>query len=152
MPPKMLREHLGLAGEYAVASELCRRQAYAQLTLGNRKRTDLLVDGNRGMLRIQVKTKQGAEWPGINGPTRTDEVFVLVDFAAKGEQDRPDFYVLDRRDWRRLVRDHKRRWPELQIAGDGTVAWADGYAGLNLKVDHIHDFAEKWGKIVARVA
>lgn len=150
MPPKMSREHLGLAGEYAVATELCRRQIYAQLTLGNRKRTDLLVDGDRGMLRIQVKAKRGAEWPGINGPTRADEVFVLVDFAEKGERDRPDFYVLDQRDWKRLVRDHKRRWPELHIAADGTVSWADGYAGLNLKVAHVQKLAEKWEQIVSR--
>ena len=38
------KDKLSLAGEYAVASELCRRGIYAQLTLGTRKRTDLLVD------------------------------------------------------------------------------------------------------------
>ena len=33
-----------MAGEYAVASELCRRGHYAQLTLGHHKKTDLLVE------------------------------------------------------------------------------------------------------------
>jgi hypothetical protein len=37
------REKIGLAGEYAVAAELCRRGFYAQLTLGHHKKTDLLV-------------------------------------------------------------------------------------------------------------
>jgi len=32
------KDILGLAGEFAVASELCRRGIYAQLTLGTRKR------------------------------------------------------------------------------------------------------------------
>jgi hypothetical protein len=38
------KEYLGLEAEFAVASELCRRDMYAQLTLGRRKRTDLLVE------------------------------------------------------------------------------------------------------------
>jgi hypothetical protein len=33
------KELVGLAGEYAVASELCRRGYYSQLTLGNHKKT-----------------------------------------------------------------------------------------------------------------
>ena len=32
------KETIGLAGEYAVAFELCRRGFYAQLTLGNHKK------------------------------------------------------------------------------------------------------------------
>ncbi len=36
---------MGLTGEYAVASELCKRGYYAQLTLGNHyKKTDLIVE------------------------------------------------------------------------------------------------------------
>jgi hypothetical protein len=44
---------LSLAAEFAVASELCRRGIYVQLTLGNLKRTDLLVldTENHRMLR-----------------------------------------------------------------------------------------------------
>ena len=34
---------LGVAGEYYVAAELGRRNVYAQLTLGNQKRVDLLI-------------------------------------------------------------------------------------------------------------
>jgi len=33
-----------LCKEYAVASELCKRGFYAQLTLGNHKKTDLVVE------------------------------------------------------------------------------------------------------------
>lgn len=61
---KISKDILGLAAEFAVASELCRRNIYAQLTLGFRKRTDILVETERGMSRIQVKGKQGKEWPG----------------------------------------------------------------------------------------
>jgi len=36
------KECIGLAAEFAVASELCKRGIYAQLTFGNKKRTDRL--------------------------------------------------------------------------------------------------------------
>jgi hypothetical protein len=52
------KENLGLAAEFAVASELCRRNMYAQLTMGTHKRTDILIEGKSRMLSIQVKGKQ----------------------------------------------------------------------------------------------
>jgi hypothetical protein len=64
---KLSTELLNLAGEYAVASELCRRGVYSQLTLGHHKRTDILVEKDNTLARIQVKTKQTREWPGISG-------------------------------------------------------------------------------------
>ena len=62
------KELVGLAGEYAAASELCRRGHYAQLTLGHHKKTDLLVEINNevsGLLfrRVSVKSKSGNAWP-----------------------------------------------------------------------------------------
>jgi len=68
---KIPKDTLGLAAEFAVASELCRRNIYAQLTLGLRKRTDILVETERGMLRIQVKGKQGREWPARSKTVRS---------------------------------------------------------------------------------
>lgn len=54
------RDNLGLAAEFAVASELGRRNIYAQPTFGHRKRTDLLILSEEGkLLRIEVKGKQG---------------------------------------------------------------------------------------------
>lgn len=67
MQAKLLKELLGLAGEYAVASELCKRGMYAQLTLGSHKHTDILIETETRMLRISVKTKQSHEWPSISG-------------------------------------------------------------------------------------
>jgi hypothetical protein len=61
---KLNKESVGLAGEYAVASELCRRGHYAQLTLGHHKKTDLVVEtesGESGAIfrRVSVKSKSG---------------------------------------------------------------------------------------------
>jgi hypothetical protein len=52
---KISKSALGLAAEFAVASELCRRNIYAQLTLGHQKRTDLLIfSEDDKLLRIEV--------------------------------------------------------------------------------------------------
>jgi hypothetical protein len=59
--PMISREAIGLAGEYAVAFELCRRGFYAQLTLGNHKKTDILVETSRRLFRVSVKAKTGSQ-------------------------------------------------------------------------------------------
>ena len=100
------KEHLSLAGEYAVASELCRRGYYAQLTLGNRKKTDILVDCGTRMIRIQVKAKQCERWPRITGVSKRDDdmVLVLVDYENKERGERPVFYVLTSADWEYFIK------------------------------------------------
>ena len=79
MREKLSKECVGLAGEYAVASELCKLDLYAQLTLGHHKQTDILVVKKNKMLRISVKTKQGNEWPAVSGVSSADVFMVLVD-------------------------------------------------------------------------
>lgn len=83
---RLPRELLSLAGEYAVASQLCRHGVYAQLTLGTHKRTDLLVESELHFCRVQVKANQREEWPSIAGIYTPDDFLVLVDFASGGVQ------------------------------------------------------------------
>jgi len=155
---KLSREHLGLAAEFAVASELCRRGFYAQLTLGMHKSTDILIEGDQGMLRVQVKAKSGREWPNCAGISKRDFVLVLVDFAGKGTNERPDFYVLDFSDWiavankeielqcsrgREVVMDERNTpiWPK-QITKNGQP-----YRGISIKPSQVGIYKENWSKI-----
>ena len=129
------KETLGLAGEYAVASELCRRGAYCQLTLGNRKRVDLLVDANESMFRVSVKTKQKQDWPSVKGICRKDELLVFVDYKNRGELDPPDFYVLDVTAWKKVIRSIKKLKddPNAVINEENTLVWPDGSGGFSWK-------------------
>ena len=150
------KDKLGLAAEFAVASELCRRNIYAQLTLGLRKRTDLLVETERGMLRIQVKGKQGREWPGCQGIYGKNIVLIFVDFRNKKEDERPDFYILTVKDWETLL---KRELESTGYVKNGEVGineknipiWKDGYQGMGTKPEMIKEHKEKWNKITRMV-
>ena len=148
---KISKEHLSLAGEYAVASELCKRGIYAQLTLGTRKKTDLLVDTETAMLRIQVKTKQGRAWPLVKGVFGEDIVLVFVDYKNKKDEERPDFYILTSADWENYT---KYGWPSggwkfdnenrpIKVNKQGGIQWK----GVNVEPEEISEHKEKWGKI-----
>jgi len=159
---KMSRDTLGLAAEYAVASELCRRNIYAQLTLGHLKRTDLLILGEQNkMLRIEVKGKQGREWPNCTGIYGENVFLVFVDFAGKDECERPDFYILTVQDWIHYVggqiAETTAKRPEKHIELDEhnvpifvTEVNASGkpYRGMGVRPAQIKQHKEQWGKIV----
>lgn len=149
---KLSKEFLGLAGEYAVASELCRQGVYAQITLGNHKRTDILVETEDRMLRILVKAKQGSEWPSITGLYRTDDFLVLVDFKGKADADRPDFYILNLADWKQLVLEEHQRHSAVVVDNLNRVTYPDGWSGLNIKPEKVLAAREQWHKIIAHIA
>ena len=154
---------LGVAGEFAVAAELCRRDVYAQLTLGHRKRTDLLVDGKKGMYRIEVKAKQGRDWPNCRGISSEDSFLVFVDFARKRDEERPDFYILTAPEWLAYVRAEVDRYrakhPDRRAdIADGVVVLLDEvnkygkpYQGCGVRPEQIQSHREAWNKII-RVA
>jgi hypothetical protein len=146
---KLSKELLGLAGEYAVASELCKRGFYAQLTLGHHKRTDILIETDTRMLRLQVKARQGSEWPSVPDLHRPDDLLILVDFTRKEALARPDFYVLALTDWLQLVSREKKRRPDITVDSQNRLSYPDGWRGLNIKLDHVADYKEKWDKITA---
>jgi hypothetical protein len=147
------KDTLGLAGEFAVASELCRRGIYAQLTLGNRKRTDLLVETERQMIRVQVKAEQERVWPGVKGVHGKDIILVLVDYQGKGDLERPDFYILSAVDWERVVTKElqdtgKVKCGEVTLSPQNVPHWKDGYVGMGARATQVEPFKEAWEKVV----
>ena len=150
------KDKLGLAGEYAVASELCKRDVYAQLTLGNYKRTDLLVDSDNCMLRIQVKSKQAPKWSHVKGIAGDDIYLVFVDFKDKDPLSRPDFYILSSLDWIAFTR---RELVETGLVEKGTVVLSPAYVpiyndgkfeGTDISPKQLAEYHEKWTIITER--
>ena len=152
------RHNLGIAAEFAVASELCRRNIYAQLTLGTRKRTDLLVETKTGMLRIEVKAKQGPIWPNCKGiPSRQNRLLILVDFASKQENQRPDFYILTSEDWLNLVNEkceERIAKGEVVLDDENVPVWVnqinkygERYSGMGISARQVFAQKESWDKV-----
>jgi hypothetical protein len=151
---KIPREVLSLAGEYAVASELCKRGLYSQLTLGNHKRTDILVETDSRVLRISAKAKQGYEWPAVNGPVRPDDFIIFVDFAGKNVEEKLDFYVMNLEDWKQFLQEEFARYGEkgrVLKNEDGTIIGPDGFKGLTVRVKQIIAYKDRWDKITSIV-
>lgn len=144
---ELTKEFLGLVGEYAVASELCKRNVYAQLTLGHHKSTDILVETEKDVIKVQVKAKQGREWPSVSGISRASDYLVLVDLQKKKEDERPDFYILDFNDWKKLIESEKTKYPEVNIDDKYRIRYSDGWKGLNINPIQVESCKEQWGKI-----
>jgi hypothetical protein len=153
---KIERDMLSIAAEFAVASELGRRNIYAQPTFGHLKKTDLLIMGKGGkVLRIEVKGKQEKQWPNCKGIPDDNSVMVLVDFAGKTDRDRPDFYVLTLDDWRAFVKSLMRKHPDkrIEIDSENVPVWktqvkgGKPYKGTGINVTDVDQHKEKWEKI-----
>jgi hypothetical protein len=155
---KLLRELVGLAGEHLAAGELLRRGVYAQITYGNRKKVDLLIDGSKALARVEIKSKQGQQWPGVKGisPQEKNRFLVLVDFQNKRKEERPDFYVMNHKDWgqfvRRQLRDRLAKG-EVTLDPDNVPYWPSGkgYFGTGITTQQIQGYKECWEKILEAV-
>jgi len=153
MTTKVEKSLVGIAGEYAVASELCRRGVYAQLTLGNRKKVDLLLDGEKGLARVEVKTKQGSEWPGVKGiaPEGGLRFLVLVDLQHKGPDERPELYVIGQSEWRPFLEqklNDKLKNKTIRIDDHNVPHHSDGFVVAGIKANEVARFKNEWDKIV----
>ena len=152
----MDKEYVSLAGEYAVASEICRRNYFAQVTYGNRKQTDILVfsDRSSSYVKVEVKSKLGNEWPQVKGiPTGNSHILILVDFSNKKEGDRPDFFVMDGMDWQEFLK-YIEKLPKFSglLANGYTPTWNGGkYKGTGVKPEMIGQHSEKWEKLDAMI-
>jgi len=149
---KIDKQTLGLAAEYALASELCRRDIYAQLTLGYHKRADILAETENSMLKIQVKAKQGREWPGVRGISGTNVILVLVDYKKKDQFERPDFYILNEKDWNDFLNKKlKENKNSLNLDDNGVPMWSDGYRGIGIKIEDIEKYKERWDEFEGKI-
>lgn len=144
-----------------MAAGLGKRNIYAQLTLGNQKRADLLIfsEENDKLLKIEVKCKQGNEWPNCKGIYQKDSFIVFVDFKDIEKTQRPDFYILSEMDWGKLIRvkenGYKEKHPTMrtEIKDNVLILWDEmnsqgkPYMGYGIKSKDIEQFKERWDKI-----
>jgi len=133
---------LGLAGEYAVCSELAKRNIQANLTLGNKKSIDIiLVDENNTATTIEVKT--------------TNKNRFVTGFFQKyktQETPHPDFWILVTIDktfnTRFFILSHEEL-AKIQMIRNKITSWAENKGGVdNVLVEHVIDFENSWNKLI----
>ena len=151
---EVTKREIGLAGKYAVNSELLRRGIATELTPGER--------GND--IRIVTRAKRGREWPNCQGVFGERAFLIFVDFANRRLDQRPDFYILDSQDWLRAVKERiemykarggdKARFKNVTINEENVPVWhdeikSDGkpYTGCGILVENIEEHKERWDKI-----
>ena len=111
------------------------------------------------MLRVEVKAKQGHEWPNCRGIAGLDTFLVFVDFRGKKETERPDFFILsssERRDTATAAMNrYKTKNPERRaiLTDEGLVRLPDEvnaqgreYVGCGVRPEHIAGHREAWQK------
>jgi hypothetical protein len=161
MKRQFARNTLGLAAEFAVASELCRRGIYAQLTYGYQKRTDILVFSESGELaRIEVKAKQETEWPNCKGIFGKKMFLIFVDYKDLELNQRPDFYILSSSDWRKVLEKRvetvkaKNPRTRIEITEENVSIFIDQigsngkpYMGMGIRSPDLKEYKEDWDKI-----
>ncbi len=145
------KEQIGLAGEYAVASELCRRGYYAQLTLGNHKKTDILVEDADKVFRVSVKSKTGNQWPKVGGIWQKYDLLVFVDFKGKELGEKPDFFVLNVKSWKIVANKIiESKTDGAFLDSENTVSWEPwkshpkGWKGCAISRKQVEEYQEKW--------
>jgi hypothetical protein len=118
---------------------------YCQLTLGNRKKTDLLVESKDQLFRVSVKAKQKQSWPRVKGIWQPGDLLVFVDYKSKVVPMPPDFYVLDVSAWKKVVKRIKRRKndPRATIDKENTLCWED-WIGCQVSRADVAEFKDAW--------
>ena len=101
----MEKYHSQWAGQFYVAAELTRRGYCVAFTLGNAKRTDLIVTSPKNKcFRVEVKTQQTKNfWLIGRHPVEEDHFYVLV-YLPKNST--PEYHILTGREIQRMRQEY----------------------------------------------
>jgi hypothetical protein len=142
MASKEEKYYLNLAGEYAVCSELAKRNIQANLTLGNKKSVDIIIitDKNEAVT-IEVKT--------------TNKNRFVTGFFQKyktQEMPHPDFWVfvtIDKTLNTRFFIVSHEELAKIQMVRNKMTNWVENKNGVdNVLVEHVVDFENSWNKLI----
>jgi len=101
---------------------------------------------------VEVKSKQGRDWPSIKGISSKGSILIFVDFQGKTEFERPDFYVLNTQDWIKLAKQRikEKGWTSVTLNSDNTPVWettaGKNREGFTVQLAQLKNFKEAWGK------
>lgn len=131
---------LGMAGEFAVASELLKRGVDVNLTLGNAKAVDLFVYTSFDEVkRVEVKTSKSKrfvtnffqKYPSPSSPHPDFWVIVFID-----NENVSHFYILTHQEM-----------ADVQMKRNNTTKWEYVNGVDNVTLKEIAKFKDQWSKL-----
>jgi hypothetical protein len=135
------KHFLGLAGEYAVCTELAKNEINATLTLGNHKAVDIIATNpiNNKACFIQVKASDSTRIvTGFFQKYKTEETphpdfWIIVHF---GKDNITDFYVLTHSEM-----------AKVQMERNGMTEWREVNGVDNVLLNSLSNFKNKFETI-----
>ena len=131
------KHFLGLAGEYAMCTELAKNEINASLTLGNHKAVDIIATNpiNNKLCFIQVKASDSARIvTGFFQKYKTEQTphpdfWIIVHF---GKDNITDFYVLTHNEM-----------AKVQMERNGMTEWREVNGVDNVLLNSLSNFKNK---------
>jgi hypothetical protein len=115
--------------------------------------TDLVISSPERNVEfeVSVKAKDGKEWPSVKGIAQNGQYIVFVDFY---DRTYPEFYVLNYRQWNRVLESILPSRNDGAKIVNGAIEWnwvRDGKKmkrrGSLLRVDEIAKYKGKWSSL-----
>lgn len=142
---------VGMAGEHFVAAELIRRGVAASVTMGNSKRTDVVVmnaEGTRVAI-VEVKSSPRREWVvGNMVPAPSKQSWVFVHIPPDGTS--PRYFVLTAKDLYEILSPGDSAYSAQYQKKNGRPFTGKGV--VKLKIADAEVSENKWEKILAQVS
>lgn len=144
------KRQLGLAGEFAVCSELSRRELNVARTEGNAEAVDILVSSDKNPGRcvtIQVKTTDSSKAVTnifrkyATARQRPHPDFWVVVRFAQSDIGKTQFFILTHTQMGRAqkIQNHMGKWAHISTGCD------------SISISNLHAYEGKWDRIVSAV-
>jgi hypothetical protein len=106
------------AAQFAVASELCRRDYQVALTLGNHPMIDLMVVSPKGtpfLVDVKGQYQEPNPWPLSLRKAGNELLFYVFAFVPDPKEGQPRFTVLRQDDVNRHLDDNTAKWRARKV-------------------------------------
>ncbi|MEZ9198594.1 hypothetical protein [Shewanella sp. 10N.286.54.B9] len=149
MSTQQEKYHKGMSGEYAVASELHRRNISAAVTFGNYKSADVIAfnsSSDRTAI-IEVKTTSNPKWVvgGSPIPERSDRPWVFVHMPSNLKQP-PRYFILLQHELHDLLKPIEDEYYKKYEVKHGKP-YGDKSGVVNFSLHQAEQFEDQWEKI-----
>ena len=97
-----------------------------------------------------MKKIEGEIW---NSTTQIKYQIMLIQekIYGFGSQQKPDFYILNFVDRKKLISNERKECKEVKIDENFCIRYPDGWKGLNIKTALLDDCRDAWEKIIKRI-